>query len=65
MPRAYANSVFLDADFNPHPDQWAFLAGVRRMTFAEFETLVRDAARAGYLMEVRRSITDDEPEEDS
>ena len=65
MPHAHANSVFLDADFNPHPDQWAFLAGVRRMTFAEFETLVRDAARAGYLMGVRRSITDDEPEEDS
>ncbi len=51
MPRAHGNSVFLDADFNPHPDQWAFLAGVRRMTFAEVETLVRDAARAATSLE--------------
>ena len=64
MPRAHANSIFLDADFNPHPDQWAFLAGVRRMSFAEVETLVRDAARAGDLIGVRRSVTDDELEED-
>lgn len=64
MPRTHGNSTFLDANFNPHPDQWAFLAGVQRMTFAEIETLVRDAARAGDLIGVRRSVTDDEPEED-
>ncbi len=64
MPRAHGNSVFLNADFNPYSDQWAFLAGVRRMTFAEDETLVQDAARAGDLIGVRRSVTDDEPEED-
>lgn len=64
MPRAHGNSTFTDANFNPHPDQWAFLARIRRMTFAEVETLVRDAARAGDLIGVRRSVTDDEPEED-
>ena len=64
MPRAHGNSAFLTANFNPHPDQWAFLAGIRRMTFAEVETLVRDAARAGDLIGVRRSVTDDEQEED-
>lgn len=64
MPRGHGNSTFLDANFNPHPDQWAFLAGVRRMSFAEVETLVRDAARAGDLIGVRRSVTDDEQTED-
>ncbi len=64
MPRAHGNSVFLNDDFNPHSDQWAFLAGVRRMSFAEADALVRDAARAGDLIGVRRSVTDDEPEED-
>ncbi len=64
MPRAHGNSIFLDGEFNPHPDQWAFLAGVRRMTFAEVETLVRDAARYGDLIGVRRSLTDDEQDQD-
>lgn len=64
LPRGHGNSVFLNADFSPHPDQWAFLAGVRRISFAEVETLVQDAARAGDLIGVRRSVTDDEPEED-
>lgn len=64
MPRAHGNSIFLDVDFNPHSDQWAFLAGIRRMSFTEVETLVRDAARSGDLVGVRRSVTDDEQEED-
>ncbi len=64
MPRAHGNSAFLDANFNLHPDQWAFLASVRRMSFTEVETLVRDAARAGDFIGVRRSVTDDEPDED-
>ena len=64
MPRAHGNSVFLDVDFNPRPDQWEFLSGVRRMSFTEVESLVRDAARNGDLIRVRRSVTDDEHEED-
>lgn len=64
MPRAHGNSVFLDADFNAHSDQWAFLAGIRRMSFAEVETLVCDAARSGDLVGVRCSITNDERADD-
>lgn len=64
MPRTHGNSTFLDASFNPYPDQWAFLASIRRMSFAEVETLVRDAARTGDLLGVRRSVTDDESDED-
>ena len=64
MPRAHGNSVFLDADFNPYCDQWAFLSSIRRMSFAEVETLVRDAASRGDLVGVRRSVTNDEQEED-
>ncbi len=64
LPRGHGNSVFLDADFNPHPDQWALLSSVRRITFAEVESVVREAERCGDLIGVRRSVTDDEQTED-
>ena len=64
MPRGHGNSVFLDADFSPHPDQWALLSCVRRMAFAEVENVVREAERSGDLIGVRRSVTDDEQTED-
>ena len=64
MPRGHGNSVFLDANFSPHPDQWAFLSSIRRMSFAEVESIVRDAERSGDIIGVRRSVTDDELAED-
>lgn len=56
LPRSHGNSVFLAADFNPHPDQWAFLSGIRRMSFSEIETLVRDAERSGEIIGIRCSV---------
>ncbi len=64
LPRSHGNSVFLAADFNPHPDQWSFLSSVRRMSFSEIETLVRDAERSDEIIGVRRSVTDDDSNED-
>ena len=64
MPRGHGNSIFLDADFNPHADQWAFLSRISRMSFTEVESIVRDAERSGDIIGVRRSITDDEDAED-
>ena len=31
MPRQDDNSVFVDSDFRPYPDQWKFLSGIQRM----------------------------------
>jgi superfamily II DNA or RNA helicase len=64
LPRSHGNSVFLAADFNPHPDQWACLSSIRRMSFPEIETLVRDAERSGEIIGVRRSVTDEDSSED-
>ena len=64
MPRGHGNSVFLDADFNPHSDQWALLSCVRRMSFSEVEHVVGDAERSGDIVGVRRSVTDDEETDD-
>jgi len=64
LPRSHGNSVFLASDFNPHPDQWAFLSGIRLMSFSEIETLVRDVERTDEIIGVRRSVTDDDSNED-
>jgi superfamily II DNA or RNA helicase len=64
LPRSNGNSIFLDISFNPHPDQWAFLSSIQRMTLAEVEIIVRDAERKGEIIGVRCSVTDDDSTED-
>ena len=64
LPRANGNSVFLDANFIPYSDQWAFLSSIRRMTLVEVENTVREFVRSGDIVGVRRSVTDDEQTED-
>jgi superfamily II DNA or RNA helicase len=62
MPRQNNNSVFVDADFRPYPDQWKFLSGIRRMNAEPVETLVREAMRTGSVVGVRISLTDQDDE---
>ncbi len=64
LPRSHGNSVFLDAGFNPYPDQWAFLSGIQQMSLAEIESIVRDAERSGEIIGVRCSVTDEDSAED-
>ncbi|MCK4511857.1 DEAD/DEAH box helicase, partial [bacterium] len=59
-PRQQGNSVFVDETWTPFPDQWAFLASVRRMLHAEVEALAREAAEKGQVIGVRMG----EPSED-
>ena len=58
--RQRGNTVFLDEQFEPHADQWAFLAAVRRMTRARVEALVRDAESKGRIVGVRVVMPDEE-----
>jgi superfamily II DNA or RNA helicase len=41
--REAGNSVFLDDDFTPHPDQWDLLAGVPKMSREKLEDLLEHA----------------------
>ena len=59
FPRAEGNSVFVDSEFRPHQDQWAFLASVERMSADAVEAVVREAQKRGDLIGVRISIVDD------
>jgi superfamily II DNA or RNA helicase/very-short-patch-repair endonuclease len=63
QPREEGNSLFLDDDFNPHVDQWAYLSSVGRIGRAQVEDLVRNAERTGNVIGVRFPIAEeDEPE---
>lgn len=59
-PRDAGNSVFLDPELKPYPDQWACLASVQRVPRAQAEPLVRAAERADRILGVRRAQADDE-----
>jgi superfamily II DNA or RNA helicase len=52
-PRRRGNTVFVNDRFEPHSDQWAFLASVHRMAPAEVEAIVREATRSGRVLGVR------------
>jgi superfamily II DNA or RNA helicase len=61
-PRSSGNSLFLDANFEPHSDQWAFLSTLRRMTLAEVTSIVEEAGRSGRVIGLRLPL-DEEDEE--
>jgi hypothetical protein len=50
---------FLDEQIKPHPDQWAFLSGVRKIGQRELEELVRDAERRNRVVDVRVVLSDE------
>ena len=62
VPRESGNSVFIDADFEPWPDQWSFLSGLRRLSATEIATIVDEAGRRGRIVGLRLPL-DDEDEE--
>jgi hypothetical protein len=63
-PRRSGNSVFVDTDLRPYPDQWEFLSSIRRMSAAAEEEVIADAQRNGDLIGVRISSADDEDAQD-
>ena len=58
--RGQGNTVFVDDAFVPFPDQWGFLARLRKISPAEVQRLADAASRQGQVLGVRVSILDDE-----
>lgn len=58
--RDAGNSVFIDGAFKPWPDQWAFLAGVKRIDATRVHALADEASRRGQVIGVRMSDAGDE-----
>jgi superfamily II DNA or RNA helicase len=63
MPRQSGNSVFVDDDLRPYPDQWQLLLSIRRVAADQVEWIVSDATRRGQVMGVKYSMTDDDDTE--
>ncbi|MBI3697616.1 MAG: DEAD/DEAH box helicase family protein [Acidobacteria bacterium] len=63
-PRERGNSVFVDSEFKPYADQWQYLSTVRRVPAELVEALVQEATRQGEIVGVRRSLADNESDED-
>ena len=61
-PRENGNSVFLDDGFEPHADQWAFLASIGRLNLAEATAIVEEASRRGRVVGLRLPIEEEDEE---
>lgn len=57
-PRENGCSVFVDADFRPHPDQWAYLASVQAMAPQDIEPTILRATGGMHPLDV--TFIDDE-----
>lgn len=51
--RRSENSVFIDLNFIPYPDQWAFLSKVRKIEKNRVEALVKSAEECDLILGVR------------
>jgi hypothetical protein len=58
--RQSGNTVFLDKELKPYPDQWSFLAELRRTSRAQVEALVREAENKGRVIGVAMAAADQE-----
>ena len=59
-PRQAGNTVFLDEDFQPHSDQWAYLASLTRMGPSTVESIAREATQQGKVVGVRYSSVNED-----
>ncbi len=62
-PREAGNSIFLNRDFNPYPDQWRFLSTIQKIKQKDADEIVREAGRTGRVIGVRTSLTEEGDED--
>jgi superfamily II DNA or RNA helicase len=60
MPREKGNSVFVDENMQPFPDQWAFLSSLDRIGLEEIQAIVNSAMHEGGILGVRYVSTDED-----
>ncbi|MGD8751632.1 MAG: DEAD/DEAH box helicase family protein [Anaerolineales bacterium] len=58
-PREKGNSVFIDEEFEPFQDQWAFLSSIRRMHGTEVEEIVGEEADSIDFIEIDHVLTEE------
>lgn len=61
--RESGNSLFVDENFTPHADPWAFLSSILRLSRESIETIVQNAESRGRVIGLRFALSaEDEPE---
>ena len=58
-PRKKENTVFLDTNFVPYPNQWEFLSSIKKMKSADIHVIVREAEISNLIIGVRKVEQDD------
>ncbi len=58
--RVSNNSVFIDDNFIPYDDQWAFLSELQKINRSEIDVIVNDAERRGRILDVRMDVSTEE-----
>lgn len=58
-PRKLDNTVFLDDQLAPYPDQWTFLASIARMSPATVQAIADEATRRGKVIGIQMADTGD------
>jgi superfamily II DNA or RNA helicase/very-short-patch-repair endonuclease len=58
--REEGNSVFVNEALEPFEDQWAFMAGIQRMSGSQVEAMVREAEGRGRIVGVRMALPEEE-----
>ncbi len=61
-PREQGNSVFVDDNFVPYPDQWAYLSAIKRITPVELNQLVERAEQQNRILGVKLPIDENNSE---
>jgi len=59
-PRKKGNSVFVDEIFSPYPDQWGYLASLKRLSSQELKSIADKAVRKGQVIGLRLPSDHDE-----
>jgi len=59
-PRENGNSVFLDENLEPYPDQWHYLSTIRRIGRDTVESLFQNACNNGRIIGLRLPVTDED-----
>jgi superfamily II DNA or RNA helicase len=57
------NSLFIDSDYSPYPDQWIYLSSLLKMSNKEVEAVVGEARRIGSIIRIANLIMEDDESE--
>lgn len=64
IPRGKENTIFLNDDLIPYPNQWKFLSSIKKMNPAEVRNIVKYAERSSSVIGVRAVKCDDFAQDD-